>query len=80
MKTTVNIELEKELLIAAEQYAEQHQLSLAQLIESFFKRLSAPASRKNVVQMVRELEKPMIEENKDLMQAYHEEQKSKHGF
>ena len=78
MKTTINIDVEKDLLDVAEQYAMQHQLSMAQLVDSFFKQLAAP--QKNVVQLVRELGKPGIDENKDLIQGYYEEQKSKHGF
>lgn len=80
MKTTISIDVEKDLLAVAEQYAEKQQLSLEQLIESFFQRLVMPTPHKNVVQLVRELEKPAIDEDKDLIQAYYEEQKGKHGF
>lgn len=80
MKANINLDVDSELLVVAEQYAEQHRLSLAQLIESFFKRLGTNASSKNVVQLVRELEKPVIDEGKDLGQGYYEEQKGKHGF
>lgn len=78
MKTTINIDVEKDLLAVAEQFASQHQLSLAQLVESFFKRLAMP--QKNVVQLVRELKKPVIDESKDLKQAYYEEQKGKYAL
>lgn len=80
MKTTLNIDVEQDLLLAAEQYAKQQELSISQLIESFFKQLATPASRKNIVQLVRELEKPAMDEMLDLKQAYYEEQKDKHGF
>lgn len=39
MKTTINIDVEKHLLIAAQEYAERYHLSISQLIESFFEGL-----------------------------------------
>lgn len=80
MKTTVSVDIEKELLTAAERYAAQRRLSLDQLIESFFLRLSIPVSQKNIVQLMREMEKPTTNEVNDLTQACYEEQKNKHGF
>jgi len=39
MKTTVNIDVEEDLLNSTEQFGRQHQLSISQLIEFFLKDL-----------------------------------------
>lgn len=79
MKTTISIDIEKDLLNQAEDYAKQHQLSVSELVELYFRNLSAP-SNKNIIQLIEQLEKPHFDENMDLKKSFYEDQKAKYGF
>jgi menaquinone-dependent protoporphyrinogen IX oxidase len=80
MKSSLNITVEEDLLNRAKVYAEQHQTSLSQLIEAYLERLTKMPSKENVVDLVRNLEKPDIPPDTNLIKQYYEEQKGKHGF
>lgn len=80
MKTRLNITVEEDLLNNAKRFAEKNETSLSQLIEKFFKNLTRPVRRKNVIQLVDQLSKPKIDLSGDLRKAYHENQKKKYGF
>ena len=80
MKSRLNITIEEDLLTRAKIYAERHQVSLSQLIETYLERLTKKPAKENVVTLVRKLRKPEIPPDKDLKKEYYEEQKGKYGF
>ena len=80
MKTRLNITVEEDLLNNAKRYAAKNETSLSQLIELYFKNLTRPARRKNIIQLVDKLPKPKIDLPKNLKKAYYEDQKGKYGF
>jgi len=80
MKTRLNITVEEDLLNNAKRYAAKKQTSLSQLIELYFKSLTRPAQRKNIIQLIDKLPKPKLNLSKDLKEAYYEDQKGKYGF
>ncbi|HET7898029.1 MAG TPA: DUF6364 family protein [Flavisolibacter sp.] len=53
MKSRLNITVEEGLLNRAKIYAEQHQTSLSQLIETYLERLTNKPPKENVVTLVR---------------------------
>ena len=80
MKSRLNITVDEVLVEEARRYAAGHQTSLSQLIEQYFKSLTRPVRRKNIIQLVEQLPKPHIKVNEKLKKAYYENQKKKHGF
>lgn len=80
MKARLNITIDESLLSSVKRYAAKKETSVSQLIELYFKSLTRPTRKKNVIQLVDKLPKPKIDIKKDLKQAYYEDQKSKYGL
>jgi hypothetical protein len=80
MKTRLNITVEDALLNNAKRYAAKKATSLSQLVELYFKSLTRPSHKKNVIQLIDKLPKPKIDLPKDLTKGYYEDQKGKYGF
>ncbi|HEV7332039.1 MAG TPA: DUF6364 family protein [Flavisolibacter sp.] len=80
MKNRLNITIEENLLNKAKRYAEQHQTSLSQLIESYLKTLTKKPSKENIITLVEKLRQPQIVPETDLKKQYYEEQRHKYGF
>ena len=80
MKARLNITVDEHLLNSAKRYAAKSETSLSQLIELYFKSLTRPARKKNIIQLIDKLPKPKIDTTTDLKQAYYEDQKSKYGL
>jgi hypothetical protein len=49
-------------------------------MKKYFKKVSRPAKKKNIIQLVDQLKAPQIEKNADLKKLYYEDQKNKYGF
>ncbi|RYZ56693.1 MAG: hypothetical protein EOO14_11960 [Chitinophagaceae bacterium] len=80
MKNRLNITIEEDLLNRAKRYAEQHQISLSQLIESYLRSLTKKPSKENILSLVEKLPKPNLAPETDLKKQYYEEQKGRYGF
>ncbi len=80
MKNRLNITIEEDLLNKAKRYAELHQTSLSQLIESYLKNLTRKPSKENIIALVEKLKKPRLSSDTDVKKQYYEEQKGKYGF
>ncbi len=80
MKSRLNITVDDKLLNDAKQFASRRQTSLSQLIEHYFKRLTKPSRRENIIQQVEQLKKPRIKPGTDLKKSYYEDQKKKYGL
>jgi hypothetical protein len=80
MKTHINLSIEKDLVKQVKAYAEKRKTSVSDLVEEYFMHMVSPAKRSNIIEMIENLKKPVIEESLDLKKAYHEERASKNGF
>ena len=80
MKSRVNLTIEEDLLSSAKIYAQKQHTSVSDLVENFFKTLTKPAKRKNILDLLNELDSPVIDANADLKDIYYKEQVKKHGF
>jgi len=61
-------------------YAESKKVSISALVEYHFKNISTPVKHKNIIDLVEQLEKPLIGEHLDLKKAFYENQAQKYGF
>jgi len=80
MKTTLNITIEDAVLAHVREYAASRDISVSQIVEDYFKSLTKPAKRNQIIEMVEKLETPtFIDEDFDLKKAYYEERSEKYG-
>ena len=80
MKARLNLTIEDSLLEEIKGYAAKQQRSVSDLVESYFKTVTKPAKRKNILHLVDKLEKYVIDEGADLKALYHQENAKKYGF
>ncbi len=80
MKARLNLTIEDSLLESVKNYASKHQRSVSELVESYFESLTKPSKRKNILQLIEEMEKPSFETEIDLKEQYFKENAKKYGF
>lgn len=80
MKARLNLTIEEELMDAVKAYAMKQGVSVSELVEKYFKGLTKPAGRKNIIQLLDKTPSPKIEEGMDLKKAFYESQSDKYGF
>ncbi|HEY4336415.1 MAG TPA: DUF6364 family protein [Puia sp.] len=80
MKERLNLTIDGELLNAMKAYAAKKDMSVSELVESYFRQVTKPVERKNIRDLVRGLRKPAICDELDLKKLYYEEQAAKYGF
>lgn len=80
MKARLNLTIDNALLENVKGYAVKQQISVSELVESYFKIVTKPSKRKNIISMVEKLEKPGIDANADLKDLYYQNKAKKHGF
>mgnify|MGYP000754730177 CR=1 FL=1 len=80
MKVRINLTIEGNLLNKIKRYASNKQMSVSELVESYFKSLTKPVKKKNLLEMVDKLDKPAISSDRNLKKGYYEDQAEKHGF
>lgn len=80
MKARLNLTIEDNLLENVKSYASKQQRSVSDLVESYFKRVTKPSKRKNILQLVEKLEKPGFNIDGDLNDTYYKENAKKYGF
>jgi hypothetical protein len=80
MKARLNLTIEDSLLENVKSYAVKQQQSVSELVEGYFKRVTKPSKRKNILQLIDKLEKPGIAEKGDLKDLYYTENAKKYGF
>jgi len=79
MKARLSLKIDEGLLSEVNSYVTKHNSSISQLVENYFKTLlvSKPT---NVLEMIKDLPKPDIDDDLDLKKAFYEERASKYGF
>ncbi len=80
MKTRVNLTIDNDLLLIVKSIAQKKQTSVSELVENYFKAISKPAKRKNILQLVDTLPAVKIDKNADLKDLYYKSQSEKYGF
>ena len=80
MKTRLNLTIDDALLDNIKVYASNKQTSVSELVENYFKRITKPAKRKNIINMIEKLEKPKIDSKADLKELFYQDQAKKYGF
>lgn len=80
MKARLNLTIEHSLLENVKSYAVKQQQSVSELVEGYFKTVTKPSKRKNILQLVDKLDKPVITEKGDLKDLYYKENAKKYGF
>jgi len=81
MKTRLNITIENSILMQAKDYAASKQLSISQMVEDYLKVVIKPSQKKNILDLVDELEVPEnLTPEADLKKLFYEEQSEKYGF
>ncbi|MEI8075234.1 MAG: DUF6364 family protein [Bacteroidota bacterium] len=80
MKARLNITIEESLLESVKTYAVKKQSSVSELVETYFKTVTKPSRRKNILQLVEKLEKPAFTIEGNLNEVYFKENAKKYGF
>jgi hypothetical protein len=80
MKERLNLTIDGELLDAMKAYAAKKQMSVSELVEGYFRTVTKPVQKRNILDLVRELKKPAIPDDADLKELYYKDQAEKHGF
>jgi len=80
MKARLNLTIDDDLLGNVKTYAANKQTSISELVENYFKRITKPSKRKNIINLVEKLEKPKVDSKADLKELFYQEQSKKHGF
>lgn len=80
MKARLNLTIDDKLLENIKSYAVKQQQSVSKLVEGYFKRVTKPSKRKNILHLVDKLDKPVIAKKSDLKDLYYKENAKKYGF
>lgn len=80
MKERLNLTIDRALLEAMKAYAAKRQMSVSELVENYFKHVTKPVHRKNILDLVDDLEVPAVAAEADLKELYYKEQGEKYGL
>ncbi|HAC23544.1 MAG: DUF6364 family protein [Cyclobacteriaceae bacterium] len=80
MKAKLNLTIETRLLARVKRYAAHKKLSVSELVENYFTRLTRGPEKKSILDVLDATSTPPVRLPADLKEAYFQEQKGKHGF
>lgn len=80
MKARLNLTIDEALLSRIKSYSESKKISISELVEQYFYRISKPAKQENIIDMVEKLKPVKFDVNADLKEGFYQEQASKYGF
>lgn len=80
MKARLNLTIEESLLESVKNYAVKNQSSVSELVEIYFKTVTKPSKRKNILQLVEKLGNPSFKIEGDLNDVFYKENAKKYGF
>lgn len=80
MKARLNLTIDNKLLEEVKVYATKRQQSVSELVEGYFKTITKPSKRKNILDLVDKLEKPNLPKDANLKDLYYSENAKKYGF
>jgi hypothetical protein len=71
MKERLNLTIDAGLVESMKAYAASKNLSVSELVESYFRTVTRPLPRTNILDMVDQLEAPAFDVNADLKEHYY---------
>lgn len=80
MKERLNLTIDKGLLDAMKAYAARKEMSVSELVETYIRKVTRPAQRKSILDLVDQLKKPSLDSKADLKELFYKEQGEKYGF
>ncbi|HVU98539.1 MAG TPA: DUF6364 family protein [Puia sp.] len=80
MKERLNLTIDGDLLNSMKTYASKKQMSVSELVEGYFRTVTKPVKKKNILELMRELPKPVNNYEGDITEMYYKERASKYGF
>ncbi len=80
MKARLNLTIDERLLMSVKKIAKKNDTSVSELVTDFFRKIVKPAKKKNLLDLLENLEKPAIADDADLKELYYKEQGKKYGF
>jgi len=80
MKERLNLTIDKGLLEAMKAYAAKKEMSVSELVESYFQKVTRPIHRNSILDIVETLKRPAINPKADLKDLFYKEQGEKYGF
>lgn len=72
MKERLNLTIDAELVESMKAYAASKQMSVSELVESYFRSVTRSLPRTSVLDLVDQLEKPALEEKADLKAQFYQ--------
>lgn len=80
MKTRLTLTIESNLLEDVKSYAVKQQKSVSELVEGYFKSVTKPSKRKNILHLIEKIDKTVITADADLKDLFYNENAKKQGF
>jgi hypothetical protein len=80
MKSRLNLTIDEKILDKVKYYAERHETSVSEIVETYFKLITEEKKEENIITIVDQLTKPDLPEGADLKKQYYQDQSQKHGF
>lgn len=81
MKTRLNLTIDDNVLQSMKSYAQKKGESISEIVENHFTTIMKnKKKKKNILQLVEELEPPVFDPNTDLKNLFYKDQAKKHGF
>jgi hypothetical protein len=82
MKERLNLTIDGELLDAMKAYAASKEMSVSELVESYFRSVTKRAQGRNILDLVDGLERPVPggHTDGDLREVFYKGQEKKYGF
>jgi|GEM_PF-3226421 len=77
MKKVLHLTMDDEVVRLAKQYANERNVSLSVVVEAYLRKLYSSNQRKNIIDLVEELEPSGIDPSIDLIELYYEERYAK---
>jgi hypothetical protein len=70
MKTELSLTIDDDLLADVKLYADKNNITVSKLVEDFLKNLTTSSKQKNIVDLVQELDAPLMDQQTDLKKLY----------
>jgi hypothetical protein len=80
MKERLNLTIDGALLEAMKAYAARREMSVSELVENYFKHVTKRVHRKNILDLVDDLEAPAMDAEADLKELFYKERGERYGF
>ena len=76
MKERLNLTIDADLVESMKAYAAGKNMSVSELVESYFRTVTRPMPRANILELIDQLEKPAFDVNADLKELFYKESRN----